>query len=233
MDGQVKVLIGRGIEKLDRQQWQRLKAACGAFQQHAHKAKSNWTAFSLIDVNPLTYEASLAHLHPLHNLLLGYLMVWKPEVLLPDDDWHHVYQSHGILQRESNRRAKKLTAHKRLFRPLSKPACLCSTEPAGPDDMGWFWFDVCLPSVRERNWSELELALGSSLTASGNSIANLKRLYCLLRRQCLGLKPADIERTTLPKLDTQSECTSFLAAAFRELQSLFAEREKSASETGG
>jgi hypothetical protein len=153
----------------------------------------------------------LRYFTELHVLLQGYLLIMKPGILL--SDYEKSVEKPGNIGldlcriRESG--AKKLEKDK-LFRTADN-----YHGPEDTRDFGDFWFDECLPAVKEKRFSKLKEA-----EPLLRYCRELEKLWKLLRRECGNKEIFDKEGAA------QDDYTCLFEKAYDDLLWLFNAKKK-------
>lgn len=184
-----------------------------------------------MDINPPVLPVAGEGFAALDILIQGYLVIWRPESVLgkPIEVFNETHQvqllSGDLLEIARAKTSFRTCNDQRLFRPHRHRSSSKSTEtsygPASFGEIGWFWFDECLPDVEgtTNSWKHL-VGLHSELREK----KGLEKIWRVLRGVCLGendgLNFADIAGWS------QDDVTKLLKKAHDDYMSLFAEEDK-------
>jgi len=165
-------------------------------------------------------------------LLQGYLVIHRPTAVLGQtrEEFNKNNTSH-ILEGDALDNALERTRYQyweqqRLFRPQSQEqpdfSLEVHSEPRNNSQAGWYWFDECLPDVRERSWHQLRkdyLPL--------KYCHKLSQVWNLLRQECCGEDLLESTENAEPARTyvawNQEQFTNLFMDAHREYVSLFFE----------
>jgi len=186
-----------------------------------------WKELQLMKKSPHQYaDASnfnvIGAISSLDILLQGYLIIRSPKFIL-GNNFSDLMEEYAVLQEGSDQKKealKKTSFHtypedQRLFRPKNIEANPAAGEPSNPQDLGWFWFDECLPDLGETPYESL-----IEKCAKLSEKSRLRELWNLLRGECLG-KPDGISIEENCEGWTQDDFTIFFQTAHREYASIF------------
>ena len=135
------------------------------------------------------------------------------------DNYQVFLENHDILREKTFKQAWEKTKYdsnktQRLFR-LKNASMIKSA--------GWYWFDECLPDIKENSFSELVENYGQL-----KSCKNLEKVWNLLRKECVGEKEGITIKEAIKSFSQDSEqdkLTELFELSHEEYFGLF-EQEK-------